>query len=441
MKSLVIILFFTVLVLIGNSCKKLPEAPVVLTENVSEITQTTARSGGDVTGDGGAAVTSRGVCWATSQDPTISDLKTNDGNGTGSFVSDITGLNAGTTYYVRAYATNEAGTGYGDEKSFISEEISTPLLTTTEVTAVTQTGAVSGGEITDDGGGSITARGVCWSTDENPTTSDDKTEDGTGSGSFTSIITGLTPEITYYVRAYAINSAGTSYGSQEEFTTEAPTSGIDFNPDLTYGTVTDINGNVYKTIEIGSKNGGVPKIYLAENLRSYSFNDGTSIPIVSDDTEWSNLTTPGKCAFNNNFDYVGTYGFLYNWYAVNTGKLCPDGWHVTTDDEWTELTDYLGGLDVAGGKLKEKGTRHWVSPNTGATNESGFTALPGSFRWYNNGEFAPVMGGNGTYWTSTEKDAGKNTAWQRTMLYQYEELSRTGGDKGMAYSVRCVKDE
>lgn len=538
--ALCIVLFFMILAVCENSCIKPPEMPAVITEDVTEITQTTATSGGEVTNDGGAEITSRGVCWATIQNPTISDQKTNDGNGRGSFSSSLTGLTAGTNYYVRAYATNEVGTAYGEQKSFSTDDIyratlstddissptqtgavsggnvtddgggtvsargvcwsttgnptngddktedgqgigsytsnitglepsttyyvrayaineagtaygeqktfntldvEVPILTTAAISAITQTGAVSGGEITSDGGASITARGVCWSTEQNPTVGDNKTEDGTGSGSFTSSITGLSPETTYYVRAYASNSAGTAYGNQEDFTTEPMTSGINFNPDLIYGTVTDIDGNVYRTIAIGAKNGGVAKVYLAENLRVYNFNDGTNIPMVSDNTEWSNLATPGKCVFNNTLNYAGVYGFLYNWYAVNSGKLCPTGWHVATNQEWTELTDYLGGLDVAGGKLKEKGTSHWVSPNTGATNESGFTAMPGSIRYGHNGQYAPIMGGNGSYWTSTAVTSEEDMAHARVFLYNDAGVGIPYTDKKAGLSVRCIKDE
>ncbi len=194
--------------------------PVVTTNEVTNITQTTATSGGNVTSDGGANVTARGVCWSTSQNPTISNSHTTDGNGTGSFTSNITDLTANTTYYVRAYATNEKGTSYGEEKSFTTMVIeSMPVVTTNEVTNITQTTATCGGNVTSDGNAEVTARGVCWSTSQNPTINDNKTSDGNGTGSFTSNITGLTANTTYYVRAYATNEKGTSYGEVKSFTT------------------------------------------------------------------------------------------------------------------------------------------------------------------------------------------------------------------------------
>ena len=197
-----------------------PESPIVTTADVTDITQTTAVSGGNVTDDGGASVTARGVCWSTSQNPTISDNHTSDGNGTGSFTSNLTNLTANTTYYVRAYATNENGTSYGEQKSFTTlQNIELPTVTTADVTDITQNTAVSGGNITDDGGAAVTARGVCWSKDPNPTIDNSFISNGNGTGSFTIEISGLTSATTYYVRAYATNSEGTSYGDQKTFTT------------------------------------------------------------------------------------------------------------------------------------------------------------------------------------------------------------------------------
>lgn len=197
-----------------------PESPIVTTADVTDITQTTAVSGGNVTDDGGAAVTARGVCWSTSQNPTISDNHTSDGNGTGSFTSNLTNLTANTTYYVRAYATNENGTSYGEQKSFTTlQNIELPTVTTADVTDITQNTAVSGGNVTDDGGATVTARGVCWSKDPNPTIDNSFISNGNGTGSFTIEISGLTSATTYYVRAYATNSEGTSYGEQKTFTT------------------------------------------------------------------------------------------------------------------------------------------------------------------------------------------------------------------------------
>ena len=220
-----------------------PSLPMVKTANVSEITQTTALTGGTVTDDGGAEITDIGVCWSTSPNPTISSTKTSNGKGTGSFASSITGLTASTKYYVRAYATNSAGTSYGNEVTFNTNDIiiapTGPILTTAAVTSITQTTALTGGTVTDDGGAEIIDIGVCWSTYPNPSISSTKTSNGKGTGSFASSITGLTASTKYYVRAYATNSAGTSYGNEVTFNTNdiiiAPTV-----PTLTTAAVTSI---------------------------------------------------------------------------------------------------------------------------------------------------------------------------------------------------------
>ena len=165
-------------------------------------------------------------------------------------------------------------------------------------------------------------------------------------------------------------------------------------------TVTDIDGNVYHTVTIGTQ------VWMVENLKTTKYNDGTAIPLVTDVTSWSNLTTPGYCWYNNDATaYKTTYGALYNWFTVNTGKLAPTGWHVPTDGEWTTLTSYLGGENVAGGKMKstgtiEDGTGLWHDPNIGATNESGFSGVPACGRNC-DGRFANI-GKDGIWWNASE---------------------------------------
>ena len=194
--------------------------PTIITAEVVNIAQTTATCGGNVTSDGGADVTIRGVCWSTSPNPTTASSTTNNGGGTGGYHSAMAGMAANTHYYVRAYATNSAGTSYGNQREFSTlQEATTPAVTTAPVTNVTNATAQSGGTVTNDGGATVTARGVCWSTGTNPTVADPHTSDGTGTGGFVSQITGLQPNTFYRVRAYATNSAGTAYGNQQTFST------------------------------------------------------------------------------------------------------------------------------------------------------------------------------------------------------------------------------
>jgi hypothetical protein len=201
-----------------------PTAPTVSTSPVTDITQTTATSGGNVISDGGATVTARGVCWSTSPNPDITGNHTTDGSGAGNFVSYLTGLTPNTLYYIRAYATNSVGTGYGNELQFSTLPNTTlPVVTTSPVTDIAQNTATSGGIVTSDGGATVTARGVCWSTSSGPTTSGNHTTDGSGTGSFVSYLTGLTPNTLYYIRAYATNSIGTAYGAELTFTTLSAT--------------------------------------------------------------------------------------------------------------------------------------------------------------------------------------------------------------------------
>ena len=192
------------------------------TTTPSSVMLNTATSGGNITSDGGSAVTARGVCWNTSTGPTISNSKTSDGTGTGAFTSSLTGLLAGTTYYLRAYATNANGTSYGNEVSLTTTQTAIPILTTTTASAIALTTATSGGNITSDGGSPVTARGVCWNTSTAPTISNSKTTDGSGTGSFTSSLTGLQSGTTYYLRAYATNVSTTTYGNEVSFTTSTP---------------------------------------------------------------------------------------------------------------------------------------------------------------------------------------------------------------------------
>ena len=336
-----------------------------------------------------------------------------------SFVSQLEGLTPGTSYYVRAYATNSAGTGYGDVRMFQTEN-DIPAVNTDEVTEITLNTALCGGEISFDGGAEVTARGVCWSTAENPTIADSITTEGTGTGSFVSQLEGLTPGTSYYVRAYATNSVGTGYGDVLMFTTE--------------GGLRDIDGNEYGVICIGTQ------IWMDSNLKVSHYNNGAGISNVTENSAWWTLNTGALCNYDNSESIAAVYGRLYNWHAVNTGKLCPEGWHVPSKEEWTTLIDYLGGEEIAGGKLKESGFNHWLSPNEGASNESNFTALPGGIR---DGKGFHNLGERTWFWTSTETNSlivPNNHAESVLLFYNEIYVMNMNRNKPYGIAVRCIKD-
>jgi len=405
--------------------------PIVETTPVTTVTTTSATVGGEVTSDGGITVTDRGVFFSHLPNPVASGIKIQSGSGEGTFEINVSGLTPDKIYYVIAYAINSIGTTYGEELSLKTEPLTLPVLITKPATSITQAKAISGGDIYYDGGVAVTSRGVCWSKAENPTIADDHTSDGSDIGSFSSYIKGLSHSTKYYVRAYAVNSVGIAYGDPISFTTLSG-GPIVFNSALTYGTVTDIEGNVYKTIQVGTR------AIMAENLRTTKYNDNKPISGITDNTIWKNLTTPGYCWYDNDsLTYKSTYGALYNWFAVNTGKLCPTGWHVPTDPEYMQLVNDMGGLIVAGGKIKEAGLTHWISPNTGATNETGFTGLPGGRRYFYDGTFITI-GQLGYFWSSTENEGVYGGVG--IMHYNSAELEGDAYSKPNGMSVRCMKD-
>lgn len=300
-----------------------------------------------------------------------------------------------------------------DDDINISE--STLTLTTTAVSGIRTTTAISGGDITSDGGATVTARGVCWSTNQTPTISDNKTTDGTGTGSFVSKIEGLSANTTYYVRAYATNSKGTGYGSTVSFTTQQ-------------GLTDSRDANVYAITTIGKQ------VWMAENLRYLP-------SVVGPDTESNskayyyvygyNGTDVNAAKATANFT---TYGVLYNCRAAKTA--CPEGWHLPNDEEWANLANYLGGKDVAGGKLKETGTTYWNIPNTGATNEAGFSGLPGGYLAL-HGDFK-LMGDYGIWWSDTEMEPTITYGWY--LYYIISDFRTSGYRNENGLSIRCIKN-
>jgi uncharacterized protein (TIGR02145 family) len=194
--------------------------------------------------------------------------------------------------------------------------------------------------------------------------------------------------------------------------------------------VVDIDGNIYKTVNINNK------IWITENLRTTSYNDGVNIPLTTDADKWNNLKSDGFCWYNNDDSYKDTYGAIYNGYAIVKGNLCPDGWHIPSVDEWRELSSALGDSTIAGGKMKEAGADHWLSPNKGADNSSGFDGLPSGIRYF-EGTFSSIQ----TYtaiWSSTE--TSDDNLWSAGLYYADSGLSLNHKNKRYGFSVRCIKN-
>jgi len=437
----------------------------VNTSPVNDITATTVVCGGTVNSAGNAEVTMRGVCWNTLPAPTLNGSHTVDGTGAGVFTSNITGLTPGTTYYVRAYATNSVGTVYGDDIIFTTVD-TTPTVTTKAVSILSETTALSGGNITFDGGAAVTVCGICWDTLPNPTVSGIHTTDSASMGIFTSSMMNLTPATTYYVRAYATNSVGTTYGQEISFRTYSSCPGA--------ATVTDHEGNVYNTVQIGNQ------CWTRENMRCMT-SPSTGTMILEFPAGYYSYT--GKKAYYVNGDSANTatYGLLYNWAAAidtfNTAYgetstiswdglsvtfsghrrgICPAGWHVPSNAEWTQLTTYVynngyqcsgcsGSNNVAMVNCIAKALASqtgWVnSSNTFAVgndpstnNATGFSALPAGFY---SGNY--TFGTNTHFWSATQRDLARSCIRFLSRNDDYVS-STTAALKFYGYSVRCVRD-
>jgi uncharacterized protein (TIGR02145 family) len=204
-------------------------------------------------------------------------------------------------------------------------------------------------------------------------------------------------------------------------------------------TVTDIDGNVYKTVIIEGQE------WMAENLKTTKYDNGDPIPLVTDNAQWSSLTAGAWSYYSNDANYNDRYGKLYNWHAADDSRnVCPAGWHVPSDEEWTALTDYLGGESVAGGKMKTRGTIQagtgvWQQPNTAADNSSGFSGIPGGYR-FGSGGFS-FIGEMGFWWSTTIPEIRpERGVWGRYLTYESGTAFRGHGPVLSGFSVRCVRD-
>ena len=515
MKKLLRISVFIFSIFIIHACKKdKATPPVISTTYVTQISPISAVSGGTITDNGGAIILSKGVCWNTSDKPTMDNNKTSETGESLSFTSNILQLLPSTSYYVRAYAVNSAGTSYGnsvffktigDKPTSNSQNASNIQLTTATLngtvnpnsleTTVTfeygittsygSTAIARQSPLSGDSEGNVSidltelsigttyhfrikaenSLGIIYSSDLSFTTLGSVpalaigtatniqvnsatlncsvnanylsttiifewgTTTGYGNsvtaiqsplngGSSTPVsakIAGLLPGTTYHYRVRTENELGSVLSNDMNFTTLTP--------------LTDIDGNIYNIVTIGTQ------VWMAENLKTTKYNNGSDIPLKTNSDFWQYTTTqPGYCWYNNDeATNKNTYGALYNWYAVHTGNICPTGWHIPTDDECITLILYVG-ENVGGNKLKEAGNTHWSTPSTIATNEYGFTALPGGERYSN----FTNLGISGTFWSNTAYDFQNSYTVQ--MNYNYSGVTRYTYQMSTGLSVRCLKD-
>ncbi len=403
-------------------------APAVTTHSISGITDSSAISGGEITDNGGALILARGVCWSKFTDPDLSDLNTFDGTGGGSFTSEITGLDCNSRYYVRAYATNSHSTAYGPQLEFITASCPPGLavVTTVAASSVSETSAECGGTVTDEGGAEVTERGLCWSESPGPTLDDSYLVLGNGLGSFTGTIEELDPFKTYYFRAYARNSAGIAYGQEYQFNTLWDNS-----------MVSDFDGNQYSTIQIGDQ------VWMKENLNTTHYADGTPIPGIDEGWDTLKLTDPAFCRLNPQGD---TYGSYYTWAAATNNQsstsnpsevqgVCPDGWHIPSDEEWKQLEKFLG---MSQAQLDET---HWRGTDQGGQLKVGgssqFEGLLGGFRYGNGSRMNP--GQYGMFWTSTEFTNSR--VFYRGLGINSQIMRNEDYTKTYGLSVRCLKNK
>ncbi len=420
-------------------CIKGAALPLVSTGEAIDITDTKAKPGGSVPGDGGAPVLTRGICWNTIGMPTLSDNNAANGTGTGAYNCPVTGLKAGTIYFTRAYATNSVGTVYGGQKQFkTTGKTATPVVSTVKVGDILETSASANGNITALGGDTVSVRGVCWNTGKKPTITNSVAIDRSGKLNFTVYLAGLKPLTTYYIRAFATNSGGTAYGEELQFITGAEVKDGSF----------DYKGRTYAYTTIGTQT------WMSENL--------AYLPSVSSFKVGSN-----ENPFYYVYGYDGSdadsakatenykkYGVLYNWKAATTA--CPLGWHLPGHDEMNIFTDYLTnygygrggyGTRIAKSMASTTGWELSIYPGTvgndpASNNQSGFNAIPGGQCYSLPVGVSTNIGKGAIFWSATENLRDPIYGFSLVLFYSRDNATPyPNADKKNGFSVRCLKDK
>lgn len=412
-------LFIVIFIFIQSGCKK-ATAPTISTVAPSEFLISSAKCGGIISADGGEPIMAKGVCWSILSPTTIDDNVTIDGNGSGSFTSELKNLLPNTFYFVRAYATNSVGTSYGEEKKF--KTIDFPSANVSNIKITSNNSILCKFVTVGDGGSPFSEYGICWDINQDPQIESNHIVVSSDETTWPNIaISGLKNNTTYYIRGYAKNKGGTGYGSVLTFKT--------FNWEI--GSVTDIDNNTYKTIKIG------PQVWMQENLKVTHFRNGSPIPNITDKTIWEFQTAGAMCWHNNDeAAYKNKSGGLYNWYAVVDERiLCPAGWHTPLSSEWLSLFNYLGGYKIAYSKIRDYS---WTKD---ATNESGFSAILCGYRYSHGSSSGSTMEfseGKAWWWSSNEPTNWPGDAYATHLFFDLEFNFYAPKNSGL--SVRCLKD-
>ena len=414
----------TSLLLLIISCEKEIRPPAVGKPVISKITVKGATAESQIIWDGGSQITGCGFCWNTTGNPTIADSYVQAVVKEGKFSCTIDSLVNGTRYYIRSYARNRKSFSYGLQSSFVTEAFRKPVVSTPYIHGMTHNTISCGQGQASDNTGNIISKGVCWSTSINPTLNDHKVDLGSGPGSIGCTVEGLQPSTVYYLRGYATNIVGTSYGGNLIVRT--------FD-----GFMTDFEKHIYYTARLGSQE------WMNRNLETCYYSNGDRIATTGYQTV--NIEQEDKPAYQWAFlghedhpELLDDDGRLYTWHtATDSRKICPSGWYLPSIDEWNELINHLGGDKLTSMYLRKCFNYHWDDPlNPGS--EGSFWAQLAGFR-IASGQFQ-YGSRYGTYWwTATEVSSGiANVAYCGAS--EFDIVTTTGKNKKDGYSVRCVKD-